>query len=379
MFISGNEAIGLGAIRAGMKIFVAYPMSPATSLLHFLADMQKYFDIVVLQPESEIAAINMVIGSWFAGARAMTATSGGGFSLMVEALGQAGITETPVVIVLVQRQGPSTGLPTHTAQGDLRFVLHASQGEFPRVVIAPGDIEEAFYLTVEAFNIAEKYQLPVIILSDKYLAESYASIPPFDLDKAKVERGDLITDYFEGDYKRYKITPNGISPIALPGTKNAIIKANTLEHDEYGFSTEDPEIVTKMIEKRFRKLISLSNELRSKGLWYKVHSDDGEITIISWGSTKGPILEAMKLLEKDSIKAKFIQLVFLSPFPKDELKKLISETKVVTIENNMTGQLASLLREHLLISPDYQILKYDGNPFYPEEIYEKVKKVVTHG
>ena len=377
LFLSGNEAIALGAIRAGMKLFAGYPITPATPILHFLANIQKQFDIVVVQSESEIAAINTVIGAWYAGVRAMTATSGPGFSLMTEALGQAAITETPLVLVLVQRHGPSTGLPTHTSQGDLRFVLHASQGEFPRVVIAPGDVSEAFYLTVEGFNIAERYQLPVIIIIDKFLAESYASVEEFDLNKAKVKRGKIIKDEFKGNlYKRFQITDDGISPMALPGTKNAIVKVNTLEHDEEGFTTENPELVKKMIDKRFRKLELLEKELRERELLVRSYGD-GKITIICWGSVKGPALEAQKMLKDEGIHTRVLQPIFISPFPSIEIMKVFNESEIViVVENNRLGQLASLIKENLLLKPHHMLLKYDGQPFYPEEIYDFVMKVI---
>mgnify|MGYP000085342119 CR=1 FL=1 len=377
LFMTGNESIALGALRSGMKIFAAYPMTPASPILHFLARLQKDFDVVVLQPESELAAINIVIGSWFAGVRAMTATSGGGFSLMTEAFGQAGITEIPVVVVLAQRQGPSTGLPTYTSQGDLRFVLHASQGEFPRVIIAPGDIEEAFYLTVEAFNIAERYQLPVVVLVDKYLAESYSSVDPFDLDKAKVVRGDIISGMYEGsEYKRYQLTETGISPVVIPGTKGAVVKVNSSEHDEYGFTCEDPLVVTRMNEKRFKKLELLAKEVETKGLGVRVYGD-GEITLIAWGSTKGPILESMRVLLKRGIRIKYVQVVFLSPLPVNSIKTTLRDSnEIIVIENNMTGQLASLLRERVNIVPDHVITKYDGRPFHPEELIMRVEEVI---
>jgi len=377
LFMTGNESVALGALRAGMKIFAAYPMTPASPILHFLARLQKDFNIVVLQPESELAAINIVIGSWFAGARAMTATSGGGFSLMTEAFGQAGMTEIPVVVVLAQRQGPSTGLPTYTSQGDLRFVLHASQGEFPRVVIAPGDVEEAFYLTVEAFNIAEKYQLPVVILIDKYLAESYSSVDPFDLSKARVVRGELIFGEYEGnEYKRYSFTETGISPMVVPGTKGAIVKVNSSEHDECGFTCEDPVIVTRMNEKRFKKLELLAEEIKSRRLGIKVYGDS-KITLIAWGSTKGPILESMKILSKRGIEVRYVQVVFLSPLPADSIKSILdSSKKIIVIENNMTGQLAGLLKEKAGITPDHVITKYDGRPFYPCELSLRIEEAI---
>ena len=380
LFLSGNDAVALGAIRAGMKVFAAYPMTPASPILHLLAELQRDFDIVVLQPESELAAINIAIGAWFAGARAMTATSGGGFALMSEALGQAGMMEVPVVIVLAQRQGPSTGLPTYTSQADLRFALHASQGEFPRAVIAPGDVEEAFYLTVEAFNIAERYQMPVIVLTDKYLAESHSSVEPFDLSRARVVRGKLIAGTYEGpEYRRYAITDTGVSPMAIPGTKNALVKLNSSEHDEYGFTCEDPQVVTAMNDKRFKKLELLAEEVDREGVGVKTYGE-GDVAVVVWGSTKGPVLEGLAELAEEGVEAKCVQVVFLSPFPARSLRAALEGSeKVVVVESNRTGQLAGLMTEVAGVRPDHVIVKYDGRPFYPEEVRERLARVITRG
>ncbi len=379
IMLTGNDAVALGAIRAGMKFFAAYPMTPASPILHFLAEIQKEYDLVVLQPESEIAAINMVIGAAYAGARAMTATSGGGFSLMVEALGQAAMTETPVVIVVAQRPGPSTGMPTYTAQGDLRFVLHASQGEFPRVVIAPGDAGEAFYLTVHAFNIAEKFQIPVVILTDKHLAESYMTIEEFKDLRVMIDRGEIITDNYRGgkSYKRYEITETGISPRALPGTINAIVKANTSEHDEFGIGTTDSTKVKAMVDKRFRKVEYIKRYIREYSTPVKTYGD-GEVLLVTWGSPKGAILEAMLELEKRGIGTKLVQVIFMEPFPVEELREIfeIDYREIILIENNKTALLNSLLNQYLHLDIKQKLLKYDGRPFYPYEIIEKVMSVV---
>jgi len=378
LLLTGNDAIALGAIKAGMRFFAAYPMTPASPILHFLAAVQKEHNLVVLQPESEIAAINMVIGAAYAGARAMTATSGGGFSLMVEALGQAAMTETPVVIVVAQRPGPSTGLPTYTAQGDLRFVLHASQGEFPRVIIAPGDVSEAFYLTIEAFNIAEKFQVPVILLTDKHLAESYMTIKEFDDSKIRIDRGELITGSYEKDepYKRYKITETGISPRAVPGTLYAIVKANTSEHDEYGIGTTVSSKVKIMVDKRFRKIKYLKEYIKKWANPVKTYGE-GDILLITWGSPKGAILEAMRDLNKKGIKTKLIQVIFLEPFPVEILKDILKNyRKIILIENNKTALLNTLFNQYLHLDIKDKLLKYDGRPFYPYEIIRKVMSVI---
>jgi len=378
IFVTGNEAIGLAAINAGCKLYAAYPMTPATSILHFLASVDRQYNMIVIQTETEIAAINMVAGASYAGVRTMTATSGGGFCLMTEGLGMIGMTETSPVIVLVQRPGPSTGLPTYTAQGDLRFAIHASQGEFPRVVIAPGDVEECFYNTLEAFNLAEKFQIPAIIISDKYLAESNGTTQIYDQNRIGIDRGQLITDQYAGEeYKRHKFTENGISPRVLPGTKGAIVRTNADEHNELGYTTEDPMLSTKMTDKRFKKLDALTKELERYET-VKLHGPKtADATIIGWGSTKGPIREAMKLLSKEGFKVNYLQIVYLTPFPVSKVQAILrSAKKTIVVENNRTSQLSSIIREHLLKTVDHKILKYDGRPFNPEALSKNIKQVL---
>jgi len=374
--LSGNDAIALGALKAGMKFFVAYPITPASPILHLLASLQRDAGIAVLQAESELAAINMTIGAAFAGVRAMTATSGAGFSLMAEALGLSGMSETPIVVALAQRPGPSTGLATYTAQGDLRFVIHASQGEFPRVVVAPGDVEEAYYRTIEAFNLAEKFQIPAIILSDKHLSESYKTVGAFSED-VRLERGDLILDHYQGEYKRYLITETGVSPRAIPGIEGIIVKQDGSEHNERGLATADANNAKKMQDKRMRKMKHLKEEI-SRLQPIKLYGEEkADLTIIGWGSTKGAILEALILLKEMRIRANFIQVVYLWPFPDLEVKKALKNTKkLFLVENNKTAQLGSLLREFICLEPDKTILKYDGRPFVPEEIVEQIEEAI---
>ncbi|MBU5688760.1 MAG: 2-oxoacid:acceptor oxidoreductase subunit alpha [Candidatus Aenigmarchaeota archaeon] len=379
MYINGNEAIAIGAIKAGCKFYAAYPMTPASSILHYLASKENDYNIIVKQTEDEIAAIHMAIGASFAGVRAMTGTSGGGFSLMTEALGLAAITETPLVVVLAQRPGPSTGLPTHTEQGDLRFAMHASNGEFPRVIVAPGDVNECFYETFNAFNIAEKYQLPVIIITDKFLAESHATTDPFFIDGMKIDRGQLLSEDKAKniqDYKRYENTISGISLRALPSQENTIFKAATDEHDEYGRLSEEPADRIIQVDKRFRKMKVLETEIDGA----KFYGDkDAEVIIVSWGSTKGPILEAMKLLHKKDIKVGFLQILYIIPFPVNKTKSFLEDAKKkILIENNKTGQLGSVIKEKTGIDMDYKILKYDGRPFTPEEIVSQIEEVLIH-
>lgn len=381
IFLTGNEAVGLGAISAGCKFYVAYPMTPSTGVLHFMAANERKYGMLVLQPEGEIAAINMVAGAAFAGVRAMTSTSGGGFCLMSEALGMTGMTETPVVVMVSQRTGPSTGLPTYTAQGDLRFIIHASQGEFPRLVIAPGDVEECYYETMRAFNWAEKYQIPAILLMDKYLSESQMSVQPFNSKEVKIERGELITGEYDGEdeYRRHKITETGISPRAIPSTRGAIVRTNADEHGEFGLTTEDPEMTTKMIDKRMRKLAGLAQEFEERNIeTTKLYGSRGsEATIISWGSAKGPIREALKLLNKENIKLNFLQILYLLPFPAAKVEEVLNDAKkTIVVENNKTSQLSSLIREYLLRDVDHKILKYDGRPFDPDYLAQKIKEVL---
>ena len=381
VFLTGNEAVGLGALKAGCKFYVSYPMTPTTGLLHFMTSHERSYGMITMQPEGEVAAINMIAGAAFAGARVMTATSGGGFCLMSEGLGMTGMTETPVVVMVGQRPGPSTGLPTYSAQGDLRFVIHASQGEFPRVVIAPGDIEECFYETLRAFNWADKYQLPVILLTDKYLVESEVSVEPFDVNRVAIERGSLIADNYEGkeEYGRYEITETGVSPRAVPSAKGAIVHANSDEHDEYGLTTEDPAITTAMMDKRMRKLSAIAKEIEERKIeTVKFYGpEEARATIISWGSTKGPIREAMKLLKSEDIAVNYLQILYLHPFPNGEVEKVLHRAKkTIMVEQNKTSQLSSLIRDHNLRRVDHKILKYDGRPFNPGDLSDRIKEVL---
>jgi len=380
MFLTGNEAVGLGAIRAGCKLYAAYPMTPATPLLHFMAPLDREYGMIVIQAESEIAAINMVAGASFAGVRSMTATSGGGFCLMSEGLGMTGMTETPAVIMLAQRPGPSTGLPTYSGQGDLRFAIHASQGEFPRVVIAPGDVEECFYTTIEAFNLAEKFQIPAILITDKYLVESHGAAKLFDQNRIGIDRGLLLTqDGYMGEeeYKRHKFTEDGVSPRAMPGMMGAIVRTNADEHDESGYTTDGPELTTKMVDKRFKKLDALIKDLENYETTKLYGPREADVTILGWGSTKGPIREAMKLLSKEGLEVNYLQIIYLNPFPVANVQRILkSAKKTVVVENNKTSQLSSLIREHLLVAVDHKILKYNGRPFNPGELSQRIKEVI---
>ncbi|MBI2624847.1 MAG: 2-oxoacid:acceptor oxidoreductase subunit alpha [Candidatus Nealsonbacteria bacterium] len=374
MLLTGNDAIALGAVKAGLKFFACYPMTPINSLLAYFAKQGPELKIVYIQPEDEISGINMAIGASFAGARSMVATSGGGFSLMTEAFGLAGITETPLVIIEGQRPGPATGLPTWGAQGDLRFVLHAAQDDFPRIVLAPGDPEECFWLTIEAFNLAEIYQAPAVILTDKHLGESHQSVADFEDSKAKIDRGFMLSkDDQLKEYKRYQFTENGISPRGIPGRKGFTFRANSDEHNEYGFSNEEAEVRKNQVEKRMRKMETLAKKIPNPNIY---GPDKAEFTLIGWGSAKGPILEAQKALETENVKTNFLHLTYMNPFPSQFVADFLKGKKnVLMVEQNSTAQCAGLIRERTGITIKNHLLKYDGRPFFPEEIAEKVKEL----
>ncbi len=379
IMLTGNDAVALGAIKAGCKLYAAYPMTPASPILHYLASKDLEAEIVVIQTESEISAMNMAVGASFAGLRAMTATSGGGFSLMTEALGLAAMTENPVVVMVGQRPGPSTGMATYTAQGDLLFAINASQGEFPRIVVAPGDVDECFHLTMEAFNLADRYQTPAIILTDKYLLESHKSTEPFEA-KAGVDRGDLLAveDWTgEGEYERYKLTESGVSPRILLGTWGATTLSNSNEHVEFGYTTIDPEEVVAMRNKRLRKMEGLREEVEGLEPVKVFGRGDAEVTLVGWGSTKGPALEALKLLERDRVGARFVQVVYMEPFPSMSLEKALTGSSMsILLETNQTGQLGKLIKLHNGFDFDQVYLRYDGRPFDPGELSDAVKGVL---
>jgi 2-oxoglutarate/2-oxoacid ferredoxin oxidoreductase subunit alpha len=374
LLINGNQAIGLGAIASGCKFYSAYPMTPSTSIMDYLASKMQEAQIVVEQAEDEIAAIMMAIGASYAGVRAMTGTSGGGFSLMVEAVGLSGMMEVPLVIAEIQRPGPTTGLPTRTEQSDLKFVISASQGEFPRMVIALRNPEDAFYQTVRAFNLADKYQIPVILLGDQYLADYTTTINAFDLEKVKIERY-LSDDKISGDkeYKRYEITESGISPRVTPGKVPGItVLADSDEHDEFGHITESGEIRNAMCDKRMRKLKTLELELQEPEF---IGDEACEVLILAWGSVYGPVLDAVTALNKEGTK-KYGALVFgdIWPLPARLLNEKASKaTVIINIEQNATGQLASIVSEVTGIRCNESILKYDGRPISAQDIVNRLK------
>jgi 2-oxoglutarate ferredoxin oxidoreductase subunit alpha len=379
MLLNGNEAMCMGALKAGCKWLSAYPMTPASPMIHYMAPKEKEYGIIVKQTEDEIAAINMAIGANYAGVRGFCCTSGGGFSLMVEALGMAGQNETPLVVAMGQRPGPSTGQPTHTSQGDLKFIVNAGQGEFPRIVVAPGDINECFFEMFNAFNLAEKYQVPVIVLYDKYIGESYVSTPVFDTAGLRVSRGKLLSQEDlarSGEYKRYAVTEDGISPRVIPSMKSGEHVATSYEHNECGFYEESPEGVVKMADKRSRKYASIQND---GGInWCKTIGDaDADITVVTWGSNKGPILEALQMLKNDGIKANLLQILYVWPFSAELVSGYLKKAKnTIIVEANKTGQLKSLIREQTGITIANEYFKYDGQPFYPSVVYHRIKEVL---
>ncbi|MDO9516714.1 MAG: 2-oxoacid:acceptor oxidoreductase subunit alpha [Methanosarcinaceae archaeon] len=392
MVITGNDAIAMAAIRAGLKFYSAYPMTPASSILHFLAAHERRFGYIVKQTEDEIAAINMAIGASYAGVRSMTGTSGGGFSLMSEALGLAAITETPLVAVWGQRPGPSTGLATWTEQSDLRFALSASQGDFQRIVMAPGDASECFYETIRAFNLAEKYQVPVIIMTDKYLAESHESVDIFDTSSIKIDRGDIIAPTDENEdvqnsyFKRFALTDSGISPRAFPGAHAGLVRVESSEHDEYGDYTENEDLRQAMVDKRFAKFDGVLSDLGEDAIKIMGEGTENEtqknenknaITMISWGSIKGPIKEASKLLANDGILVRHAHVLYINPFDTKKMESIIkSADTTILVENNKGAQLGGVIKEKTGLDVDHTLLKYNGREFYPEEIYRKVKEIV---
>jgi 2-oxoglutarate ferredoxin oxidoreductase subunit alpha len=377
IIITGNEAIALGAIQGGLKFYAAYPMTPASSILHYLIENERKFSLVVKQTEDEIAAMNYTVGAAYAGVRAMTGTSGGGFALMTEAFGMAAMSETPVVVALVQRTGPSTGMPTWTEQADLRFALHASQGDFLRVVLAPGDVQECFFLAAEALNLAERYQIPVVLISDKHLSETMFSTDRFDLKKVKIERGKIAENLPAlapmARWKRYELTQDGVSPRVFPGTPNGMHVASSYEHDETGFSTESFQMRVKQVDKRAKKIEAILKEMPKP----KVYGHKkGDVTIVGWGSMKLPALDALPILEAKGIKACFVHFTHLYPLdPKAVKSAFRGSKKLIMVENNSTAQFAGMLKEYADADMDFHILKYDGRPLFPEQIADEIVKL----
>lgn len=376
ILINGNSAVALGAIAAGCRYYCAYPMTPSTSVLTYMSRKSNEMGIAIDQVEDEVAALNMALGASYAGVRAMTGSSGGGIALMVESLSLAGIIETPAVIVNVQRPGPATGLPTKTEQADLRFIIHAGHGEFPKMVISLRTAEDAFYQTARAFNLAEKYQIPVILMSDQILADSNTTYEPFDFNKITIDRY-LATeeDITDERYKRYKLTESGISPRLIPGqVPGQVVLVDSDEHDEYGNITEDAKIRVDMVDKRARKMEALVEELEEP--WF-IGSENPENLIVCWGSLYGAVKETVDRLNDEGVSIGALVFGDIWPFPKKKLSEMSKKAKkLIDVEQNSTGQLDSLIREELLIKCDHKILKYDGRALNGDEIYTRLKEEV---
>ncbi|MBT2755937.1 2-oxoacid:acceptor oxidoreductase subunit alpha [Mesobacillus foraminis] len=379
LFMIGNDAIALGALAGGCRFMAAYPITPASEIMEYLIKKLPAVGGTVIQTEDEIAAVTMAIGANYGGVRALTASAGPGLSLKMEAIGLSGITETPLVIVDTQRGGPSTGLPTKQEQSDLMAMIYGTHGEIPKIVMAPSTVQEAFYDTAEAFNLAEEYQCPVIVLSDLQLSLGKQTVEPLEFDKVEIRRGklqsgDLPEIEGKGYFKRYEVTADGISPRVIPGMKNGIHHVTGVEHEETGKPSESAANRIAQMDKRFRKISNLKFDT-------PVHKnaphEEADLLIVGFNSTRGAIEEAMGRLEQDGLKVNHAQIRLIHPFPADELLPIVaSAKKVAVIENNATGQLANIMKmnvgHHGKIT---KILKYDGNPFLPHEIHSKCKEL----
>ena len=401
ILLQGNQSSALGKIVAGCRFQTYYPITPASDDSEFLETNQiidqnnnnnSQGSILVIQTEDEISAITMAIGAALTGSRSATATSGPGFSLMVEALGWAGIKEIPLVITLYQRAGPSTGLPTRHEQGDLLFAINAGHGEFPRIVFASGDIEESFYDTIKAFNFSEKYQMPVIHILDKSIANSLITCDMLNTQKIPIERGNFVTQMNHLDpeinkefpnkkYKRFNFDDGFVSMRVPLGTENGIFWNTGDEHTEEGHITEDPNVRIMMMEKRMKKLDIALNEIDNddKAIFYNTDKTSYKnIKLISWGSTKGAILDALDMLNDEEINLHFIQIKLMNPFPSELLKNTIYDDDIlVDIEMNYSAQLGKLLKQHLGKSIDHEIVKFNGRPISANEVYYALKKVIN--
>jgi 2-oxoglutarate ferredoxin oxidoreductase subunit alpha len=368
--VSGNELTALGAARAGMKVYTAYPITPASTVLHFLAKEAKRLGIAALHTEDEISAAVMAIGAAYAGAPAMCGTSGPGIDLMGEAISLAGGTEVPLVILDAQRAGPTTGVPTYTEQGDLNLVLNVGHGEFPRIVLAPGTIDESFEVAARAIQYAWWYQTPVFVLTDKHIAESSKTADvPFKEDYK------LPIKYFEGEegeFKRYKVTEDGISPIAFPGMKGIVNHTNSTEHTEEGYSSSLPENVIKMKNKRLKKIETIENDFIKEHTINVFGKQDSKNLIISFGSPTGAILEAI-----NNLPVKFLQVISLEPFPKIKVKNVLHDVEnVISVEQNSTAQFANLFECKMQHKVNHKILRYDGRPFDPFKLRRQIEEVL---
>ncbi|EIT85155.1 pyruvate ferredoxin oxidoreductase subunit alpha [Fictibacillus macauensis ZFHKF-1] len=380
MFMIGNDAIALGFIAGGVRFMAAYPITPASEIMEYLIKKLPKFGGTVIQTEDEIAACTMAIGANYAGVRTITSSAGPGLSLMMEAIGLAGMTETPLVVVDTQRGGPSTGLPTKQEQSDLMAMIYGTHGEIPKVVMAPSTAEEAFYDAVEALNIAEEYQCPVILLSDLQLSLGKQSVEPLDYSKVEIRRGALqenveLPDHDGSYFKRYELNETGISPRVIPGMKNGIHHVTGVEHDETGKPSEAASNRQAQMDKRMKKLQQLS--FNTPIVTYTPH-EEADVLLVGFNSTRGAIEEAIPRLEATGLKVHHAHIRLIHPFPTAEMADLVaSAKKVVVIENNATGQLASIIKMNIAAHDKMEsVLKYDGNPFLPSDIFNKCKELV---
>ncbi|SEM49316.1 2-oxoglutarate ferredoxin oxidoreductase subunit alpha [Mesobacillus persicus] len=379
LFMIGNDAIALGALAGGCRFMAAYPITPASEIMEYLIKKLPAVGGTVIQTEDEIAAVTMAIGANYGGVRTITASAGPGLSLKMEAIGLSGITETPLVIVDTQRGGPSTGLPTKQEQSDLMAMIYGTHGEIPKIVMAPSTVQEAFYDTAEAFNLAEEYQCPVIILTDLQLSLGKQTVEPLDYGKVEVRRGKLQTGELpelenKGYFKRFEVTEDGVSPRVIPGMKNGIHHVTGVEHEETGKPSESAANRIAQMDKRFRKI---SNLKFNTPVHKNAPHEEADLLIIGFNSTRGAIEEAMGRLEQDGVKVNHAQIRLIHPFPVDELLPLVkSAKKIAVIENNATGQLANILKMNVGHAEKVnKVLKYDGNPFLPHEIHTKCKEL----
>ncbi len=375
LVMTGNQATALGALAAGCRFYAGYPITPATSIMEFLSKELLPLGGTLIQAEDEISAISMAIGASFGGVKAMTATSGPGLSLMIEALGHASMTETPLVVVDVQRAGPSTGMPTKTAQGDLFMALYAANDEAPRFVIAPDSVEDCFYQMVNAFNLAERYQMPVIVLTDQAMSERIETICPIDLGRVRVI--DRLKPQFDGNgredgYRRYAITADGVSPMAIPGARGGHYVAEGLEHDERGAPNYTPQMHRAMTEKRFRKVEAARRELRHWNVVDEWGDPGAEIGIIGWGSTKGTVREAMARAMGEGVRVGALYPEMLLPMPDEEMRAFLTNKRAIIVpELNYRGMFGDVITHRYNVKVRH-VNKYDGLPFKVQDIYDAI-------
>ena len=377
LIMMGNDAIAFGALVGGCRFMAGYPITPATDVLEWMAKYAPKYGGIAVQAEDELAAINMIIGAAFTGVRSMTATSGPGLSLMTEGVGLAGVLEIPIVIVECARAGPATGLPTKTEQSNLNHMIFGGHGEIPKIVIAPGTVEESFYMAIDAMNLAEKYQCPVYLVSEQALCQSKATLPLLEFDDLEVDRGKLVTEpVVFGEYRRFAFTEDGVSPRVIPGTEGGMHLAPGSEHNDMGVITENAVNRKRMMEKRFQKLITAGPDLPKANHF---NNPGARVGLIGYGSNRGPIKEAQDRLTSGGIPTDFLQLKTLWPFPDAEVAEFIGNyDHVFVVEHSFTGQLARLIRAAVGPLPHvHPMLKYNAKPYRPIEIIEAVEQTAN--